>query len=84
MCVCACVCVHAASISTIVCDVPEKVSLVLECMRGREHSVRTIVLMDRLDPELVARGLEADIQILSLADMEVRSWGQGRGQGQGR
>ncbi|XP_062332438.1 long-chain-fatty-acid--CoA ligase 1-like isoform X2 [Osmerus eperlanus] len=63
--------IDKASISTIVCDVPEKVSLVLECMRGREHSIRTIVLVDRLDPELVARGLEADIQILSLADMEV-------------
>uniref|UniRef100_A0A8C7WEQ8 Long-chain-fatty-acid--CoA ligase n=1 Tax=Oncorhynchus mykiss TaxID=8022 RepID=A0A8C7WEQ8_ONCMY len=56
----------------ILCDVPEKARLVLECVSGREHSVRTIILMEPFDDELVAKGKDCGIDILSLSQVEVR------------
>ena len=61
----------AAVLSTIVCDVAAKVELVLECVRDREHTVKTIVLMEPPSRELASRGQQAGIQILSLQEMEV-------------
>uniref|UniRef100_A0A8C5BR25 Arachidonate--CoA ligase n=1 Tax=Gadus morhua TaxID=8049 RepID=A0A8C5BR25_GADMO len=60
-----------AVLSTIVCDVAAKVELVLECVRDREHTVKTIVLMEPPSRELASRGQQAGIQILSLQEMEV-------------
>uniref|UniRef100_A0A8C5CXX3 Arachidonate--CoA ligase n=1 Tax=Gadus morhua TaxID=8049 RepID=A0A8C5CXX3_GADMO len=59
-----------AVLSTIVCDVAAKVELVLECVRDREHTVKTIVLMEPPSRELASRGQQAGIQILSLQEME--------------
>lgn len=67
-----CVRVRTATISSILCDVPEKARLVLECVSGREHSVRTIILMEPFDDELVAKGKDCGIDILSLSQVEVR------------
>lgn len=61
----------AASISTVVCDVVDKVNLVLDCVQDRKHSVKTIVLMETPDADLVSRGQQAGIHILSLQEMEV-------------
>lgn len=63
--------VSAASLSTIVCDVADKVNLVLECVRNKEHSVKTIVLMGAPSTDLVSKGQQAGIHIVSLQDMEV-------------
>lgn len=63
--------VSAASISMIVCDVVDKVDLVLSCVKDREHSVKTIVLMETPSADLVNRGQQAGILILSLQEMEV-------------
>lgn len=63
--------VSAASISMIVCDVVDKVDLVLSCVKDREHSVKTIVLMETPSADLVNRGQQAGIHILSLQEMEV-------------
>uniref|UniRef100_A0A8C6UPY7 Long-chain-fatty-acid--CoA ligase n=1 Tax=Neogobius melanostomus TaxID=47308 RepID=A0A8C6UPY7_9GOBI len=63
--------IDKASISTIVCDVPEKVDLVLQCLKGKEHSVRTIVLMQTPSDDLVSKGREAQLEITSLQHMEV-------------
>ena len=63
----------AASISTIVCDVTDKVGLVLDCVKDTMHSVKTIVLMETPSVSLVERGQQAGIHILSLQEMEV-SW----------
>ncbi|CAL8328411.1 long-chain-fatty-acid--CoA ligase 1 isoform X2 [Gadus morhua] len=60
-----------AVLSTIVCDVAAKVELVLECVRDREHTVKTIVLMEPPSRELASRGQQAGIQILSLQEMEA-------------
>uniref|UniRef100_A0A8D3CK26 Long-chain-fatty-acid--CoA ligase n=1 Tax=Scophthalmus maximus TaxID=52904 RepID=A0A8D3CK26_SCOMX len=59
-----------ACISTIVCDVADKVNLVLDCTKDRKHNVRTIVLMETPSAELVTRGRQAGIHILSLQEME--------------
>lgn len=63
--------IDQASISTIVCDVIEKANLVLACVKDREHSVKIIVLMESPSAELVNRGQQAGIHILSLQDMEA-------------
>ncbi|KAM4621296.1 long-chain-fatty-acid--CoA ligase 1-like [Polymixia lowei] len=63
--------IDRATISTIVCDVAGKADLVLDCVKDREHSVRTIVLMEAPSTELVTRGSLAGIHILSLQDMEA-------------
>lgn len=66
-----CLSVSAASISTIVCDVVEKVNLVLDCVKDKEHTVKNIVLMETPSADLVSRGQQAGIHILSLQEMEV-------------
>uniref|UniRef100_A0A671W047 Long-chain-fatty-acid--CoA ligase n=1 Tax=Sparus aurata TaxID=8175 RepID=A0A671W047_SPAAU len=62
--------VEKASISTIVCDVVEKVNLVLDCVKDKEHTVKIIVLMGTPSADLVSRGQQAGIHILSLQEME--------------
>ncbi|KAM4555073.1 long-chain-fatty-acid--CoA ligase 1-like isoform 1-T2 [Odontesthes bonariensis] len=63
--------IDKASISTIVCDVTDKVGLVLDCVKDTMHSVKTIVLMETPSVSLVERGQQAGIHILSLQEMEV-------------
>uniref|UniRef100_A0A669ESH5 Arachidonate--CoA ligase n=1 Tax=Oreochromis niloticus TaxID=8128 RepID=A0A669ESH5_ORENI len=58
--------IDKASISTIVCDVMDKVNLVLDCINNTKHSVRTIVLMESANTSLIERGQQAGIHILSL------------------
>lgn len=53
------------------CDVVDKVNLVLDCVKDREHTVKTIVLMETPSADLVNRGQQAGIHILSLQEMEV-------------
>lgn len=60
------------SISTIICDVPQKALTILECVSGQGKTVKTIVLMEAFDAELVSRGQECGVEIISLADFEVR------------
>uniref|UniRef100_A0A669FC57 Arachidonate--CoA ligase n=1 Tax=Oreochromis niloticus TaxID=8128 RepID=A0A669FC57_ORENI len=61
--------IDKASISTIVCDVMDKVNLVLDCINNTKHSVRTIVLMESANTSLIERGQQAGIHILSLREM---------------
>uniref|UniRef100_UPI003AB08716 long-chain-fatty-acid--CoA ligase 1-like isoform X1 n=1 Tax=Centroberyx gerrardi TaxID=166262 RepID=UPI003AB08716 len=63
--------IDKATISTIVCDVAVKANLVLDCVENRQHSVKTIVLMETPSTDLVNRGRQAGIQILSLEEMEA-------------
>nr|XP_061793516.1 long-chain-fatty-acid--CoA ligase 1-like isoform X2 [Nerophis lumbriciformis] len=63
--------IDKASISTIVCDVAEKVSLVLDCVQDKEHTVKTVVVIERPSDGLVERGKQAGIDILSLHEMEA-------------
>uniref|UniRef100_A0AAQ5Z373 Long-chain-fatty-acid--CoA ligase n=1 Tax=Amphiprion ocellaris TaxID=80972 RepID=A0AAQ5Z373_AMPOC len=62
--------IDKASITTVVCDVTDKVNLVLDCVKDIKHSVKTIVLMETPSADLVERGQQAGIHILSLQEME--------------
>uniref|UniRef100_A0A3Q3JWE7 Long-chain-fatty-acid--CoA ligase n=1 Tax=Monopterus albus TaxID=43700 RepID=A0A3Q3JWE7_MONAL len=62
--------IDKASIATIVCDAVDKVNLILECVKNRNHSVKTIILMETPSADLVNRGQQAGIHILSLQEME--------------
>lgn len=61
-----------AAVSTVICDLADKARLILDCVRGKEHTLKTIVLMEAFDEELVARGQQSGIEILSLKDVEVK------------
>ncbi|TKS72769.1 Long-chain-fatty-acid--CoA ligase 1 [Collichthys lucidus] len=63
--------IDKASIATIVCDVVDKVNLVLDCVKDTEHTVKNIVLMETPSEDLVSRGQQAGIHILSLQEMET-------------
>ncbi|XP_053086948.1 long-chain-fatty-acid--CoA ligase 1a isoform X3 [Pangasianodon hypophthalmus] len=63
--------IDQAEISTVICDVVEKVCTVLECVSGREHSVKTIVLMEEKNSELNTRAEKEGIQIISLRELEA-------------
>uniref|UniRef100_A0A665T7I1 Long-chain-fatty-acid--CoA ligase n=1 Tax=Echeneis naucrates TaxID=173247 RepID=A0A665T7I1_ECHNA len=62
--------IDKAAISTVICDVPEKAQMVLDCVNGKGPTVKTIVLMEAFDGDLVSRGQECGIEILSLKDFE--------------
>ncbi|KAK2849535.1 hypothetical protein Q5P01_009369 [Channa striata] len=63
--------IDKASISTLVCDMVDKVNLVLDCIKDRKHSVKTIVVMETPSSDLVNRGQQVGIHILSLQEMEA-------------
>uniref|UniRef100_A0AAR2J6W1 Long-chain-fatty-acid--CoA ligase n=1 Tax=Pygocentrus nattereri TaxID=42514 RepID=A0AAR2J6W1_PYGNA len=63
--------VDNALISTVICDVVEKARMVLDCVLDREHSVKTIVLMEEFDSKLTARAQQQGIEIISLKELEV-------------
>uniref|UniRef100_A0A674DUG1 Arachidonate--CoA ligase n=1 Tax=Salmo trutta TaxID=8032 RepID=A0A674DUG1_SALTR len=65
--------IDQAAISTVICDLVDKVRLILDCVSGKEHTLKTIVLMEAFDEELVARGQQSGIEILSLKDVEVNA-----------
>uniref|UniRef100_UPI003AAB72A8 long-chain-fatty-acid--CoA ligase 1a isoform X4 n=1 Tax=Centroberyx gerrardi TaxID=166262 RepID=UPI003AAB72A8 len=62
--------IDKAAISTVICDVPDKARLLLDCVSGKEHAVKTIVIMEAFENDLVTRGQESGIEILSLKDLE--------------
>uniref|UniRef100_A0A3Q1G4B8 Long-chain-fatty-acid--CoA ligase n=1 Tax=Acanthochromis polyacanthus TaxID=80966 RepID=A0A3Q1G4B8_9TELE len=61
-----------ATISTVICDVAEKARMILDCVGEKGRTVKTIVLMQEFDSDLVTRAKESGIEILSLQDFEVR------------
>uniref|UniRef100_A0A3B3QNR3 Long-chain-fatty-acid--CoA ligase n=1 Tax=Paramormyrops kingsleyae TaxID=1676925 RepID=A0A3B3QNR3_9TELE len=63
--------IDKATISTVLCDVPDKVRLILDCVSGREHSVKTLIVIEPFDADLVATGKKCGIEILSLKETEV-------------
>ncbi|XP_068582789.1 long-chain-fatty-acid--CoA ligase 1a isoform X1 [Cebidichthys violaceus] len=63
--------IHRAAISTVICDVPEKALMILDCVSEKRRTVKTIVLIEPFDSELVTRGQECGIDILSLKEFEA-------------
>ncbi|XP_058240326.1 long-chain-fatty-acid--CoA ligase 1a isoform X1 [Hemibagrus wyckioides] len=63
--------IDKAEISTVICDVVQKVRTLLDCVSGREHSIKTIVLMEEKDSELTGQAEKEGIQIISLRELEA-------------
>uniref|UniRef100_A0A671R9B6 Arachidonate--CoA ligase n=1 Tax=Sinocyclocheilus anshuiensis TaxID=1608454 RepID=A0A671R9B6_9TELE len=62
--------IDKATISTVICDIPDKARLILDCVSGRKHSVTTIVIMGNFDRELTAQAQQKGIEVLSLKELE--------------
>ncbi len=60
-----------ATISTVICDFADKARLILDCVSGRNHSIKTIVIIENFDSELTAQAQQKSIEILSLRELEV-------------
>ena len=55
----------------MICDVPEKARSILNCVTNKEKTVKTIVVMEAFDNDLVTCAQECGIEILSLREFEV-------------
>lgn len=63
---------NVADIALVFCDKPEKAKLLLESTEKGETSVlKTIVIMDTFDHDLVARGKRCGVDIISMKELEV-------------
>ncbi|XP_029005125.1 long-chain-fatty-acid--CoA ligase 1a isoform X2 [Betta splendens] len=60
-----------AAISTVICDAADKARLILGCVDGLGRTVKTIVLVEAFERDLVERGQECGVEILSLKDFEA-------------
>lgn len=65
------VCSVPVTISTVICDVPEKALMVLDCVNGKGTSVKMIVIMETFETKLVEHAQELDIEIISFKEFEV-------------
>uniref|UniRef100_A0A6Q2XR94 Long-chain-fatty-acid--CoA ligase n=1 Tax=Esox lucius TaxID=8010 RepID=A0A6Q2XR94_ESOLU len=64
--------IKRADISTVLCDKQNKAEILLEnCEKGETPGLKTIILMDAFDTELIARGKKCNVDILSLQEVEV-------------
>lgn len=61
----------SAKVSTVVCDIPAKARLLLDCVAGRQHSLKILILMEEFDAELVAQGQKCHVEIISLKEAEA-------------
>uniref|UniRef100_A0A3P8QL98 Long-chain-fatty-acid--CoA ligase n=1 Tax=Astatotilapia calliptera TaxID=8154 RepID=A0A3P8QL98_ASTCA len=62
--------IDRADISTVICDVPEKARMILDCVSGKARAVKMIILIEAFDSDLVTRAKENGIEILSLKELE--------------
>lgn len=61
-----------AEISTVICDKPEKAKLLLDNVERRKTlTLKTVILMDPFDVELVEQGKKCGVHIQALNDVEV-------------
>ncbi|KAM9770473.1 long-chain-fatty-acid--CoA ligase 1a [Menidia menidia] len=63
--------IKKACISTVFCDVPEKARIILECIAEKESTLKTIVLIEAFDRDLVAQGKGCGVEILSFKEVEA-------------
>uniref|UniRef100_A0A671VYC0 Arachidonate--CoA ligase n=1 Tax=Sparus aurata TaxID=8175 RepID=A0A671VYC0_SPAAU len=63
--------IDKAAIKTVICDVPEKARMILDCASEKGRTIKTILLMEVFDTDLVTRGQECGIDILSLNEFEA-------------
>lgn len=63
---------NLADIALVFCDKPEKAKLLLNSTEKGEMSVlKTIVIMDTFDSELVACGKKCGVEVISMKELEV-------------
>lgn len=58
----------------MICDVADKAQMILDCISGQGKTVKTIVVMEAFDKDLVSRGTKSGVEILTLKEFEVRVW----------
>ncbi|KAJ6668627.1 hypothetical protein lerEdw1_012109 [Lerista edwardsae] len=64
--------VNKADIALVFCDKPEKAKLLLEnTEKGETSGLKTIVIMDTFDNDLVARGKRCGVEIISMKELEL-------------
>uniref|UniRef100_A0A3Q0SZ77 Long-chain-fatty-acid--CoA ligase n=1 Tax=Amphilophus citrinellus TaxID=61819 RepID=A0A3Q0SZ77_AMPCI len=63
--------IDKVTISTVICDIPEKARMILDCVNGKARAVKTIILIEAFDSDLVTRAKESGIEILSLKEFEA-------------
>ncbi|XP_056626580.1 long-chain-fatty-acid--CoA ligase 1a isoform X4 [Triplophysa dalaica] len=63
--------IDKAIISTVICDMADKASLILGCVSGRQHRIKTIAIMEDFDSELTAQAQQIGIEILSMKELEA-------------
>lgn len=63
---------NLGDIALVFCDKPEKAKLLLDNVeRGEISILKTIVLMEPFDGDLLARGKKCGVDILGMNEMEV-------------
>uniref|UniRef100_A0A668ARQ3 Long-chain-fatty-acid--CoA ligase n=1 Tax=Myripristis murdjan TaxID=586833 RepID=A0A668ARQ3_9TELE len=64
--------IDRAEISTVICDKQNKAEILLQNReKGQTPVLKTIVVMDPFDAELVERGVKCGVDILSMQDVET-------------
>ncbi|KAJ0016135.1 hypothetical protein NQD34_014425 [Periophthalmus magnuspinnatus] len=64
--------IEQADISLVVCDTQTKAQTLLQNVeKGQTLVLKTIVIMDTFDPELVERGRKSGVEILSMEEVET-------------
>lgn len=64
--------VNKADIATVICDTPQKASLLLENVeQGLAPGLKMIILMDPFDDDLKQRAEKSGVELLSLCDAEI-------------
>lgn len=64
--------INRADISTVLCDKQEKAEILLSnCEKELTPVLKTIVIMDAFDPDLIDRGSKCGVDILSLREVET-------------
>ncbi|KAM4750624.1 long-chain-fatty-acid--CoA ligase 1a isoform 2-T3 [Anableps anableps] len=63
--------IDKAAMSTVICDVADKAQMILDCISGQGKTVKTIILMEAFEKDLVSRGAQSGVEILSLKEFEA-------------
>ncbi|XP_063784269.1 long-chain-fatty-acid--CoA ligase 6 isoform X4 [Pseudophryne corroboree] len=63
--------INTADISTVICDKPEKVKVLLEHVeKGETPGLKSVVIIDSVDQQLVKRGRNCSVRIQSMQELE--------------
>ncbi|XP_069826933.1 long-chain-fatty-acid--CoA ligase 6 isoform X1 [Dendropsophus ebraccatus] len=63
--------INTADISTVICDKPEKAKILLENVeKGETPGLKSVVLMDAVDQQLVDRGKHCHVRIQTMQELE--------------